>query len=277
MLDELRIALHGIIPEERIRVFLEAQQLLSSIGLSSFEDELQNIIGMQDGISDNYLFVGRIQDVLIYALGDSLTQYGITVEENTTIPVMLGILQAVANVENYVIPQTLYDMTLSDWTPEELVSEMTPMFSDITGAEAFDAIVKVDDAVVTRLREITSQATEQNAEDLPHRDAKTGAIKRINALLNATNHHHPQLVVEMAKSGIPSGQPLEVLLGETLETLDTLPTDKLALELLGLVFYSGSEPEEIGDVLKATIRDFTDDYQEQVRIEKAIEATWGEV
>jgi len=277
MLDELRIALHGIIPEERIRVFLEAQQLLSSIGLSSFEDELQNIIGMQDGISDNYLFVGRIQDVLIYALGDSLTQYGITVEENTTIPVMLGILQAVANVENYVIPQTLHDMTLTDWTPEELVSEMTPMFSDITGAEAFDAIVKVDDAVVTRLREITGQATEQNAEDLPHRDAKTGAIKRINALLNATNHHHPQLVVEMAKSGIPSGQPLEVLLGETLETLDTLPTDKLALELLGLVFYSGSEPEEIGDVLKATIRDFTDDYQEQVRIEKAIEATWGEV
>jgi len=277
MMDELRIALHDIIPEERIRVFLEAQQLLSSIGLSSFEDELQNIIGMQDGISDNYLFVGRIQDVLIYALGDSLTQYGITLEENTTLPVMTGILQAVANVEHYVIPQALYDMTLADWTPEELVAEMTPMFSDITGAEAFEAIVHVDDAVVVRLREIARQAVEQDTEHLPHREAKTGAIKRVNALLNLTQREHPHLVVELAKSGVPSGQPLDTLLETSVEALDGMPTEKAALELLGLVFFSGVEPEALGGALKDAIQEFTDDYQEQVRIEKAIEATWGEV
>ncbi len=271
MYEELQLALMDLISPERLDVFLEAQQLLSSMGLSDFEDEIQQVFGLQDGISDNDLLVSRVETILIYALGDALNQYGVTVREDTPLPVMIGIVQATANIEHYVIPEVLHDFTLGDWQPEEALAEMVPMFSTVSGVDAFDYITHVRPETITRIREITSAALQYRPpEDTRPTDHKE-RISQINRLLRATDHAAPSIVVNLAKSGVGSGQPLASLMSYALEDLDKLSTDAVGPELLGLVYFSNVPLNQLFTTFRDLVRDYTDDYQEQVRIMAAID------
>lgn len=270
MYEELQLALADVVTPEQLDVLLECHQQLSDLGLSDFEDELQQVVGLQDGISDNDLFVSRIRDVLLYAVGDALTQYGVEVDDETPLNVMVGILQAVANIEHYIIPEHLHDLACSGRPSEEIIAEMTPMFSVVPGDEAFEHIVAVKDDTIIRLREITGQLLSYRTPD-DHRPADhTLKIAKINGLLNATQQQRPAKVNELAKSGVRSGQPLDTLLELSIEYLDAQPTTEVAIELLGLAYYSDVPMSELTDVLREVVREYTDDYQEQVKISHAL-------
>lgn len=276
MYEELQLALTDIVSPEQLDVLLDAQQILAALGLTDFEDELQQVFGLQDGISDNDLLVSRTRDVLIYALGDALTQYGVTVEDETPMPVMVGILQAVANIEHYVIPEVLHDMTLGNWQAEEIIADMTPMFSTVPGDEAFEYILAVKSDTITRIREITGQALHYTPPEDTRPPDHRKKISKINAMLNRTQQQHPIKVTELAKSGVASGQSFDTLLELSIEYLDTLSTDQVALELLGLVYYSDTPMAEVPTMMNEVIKDYTDDYRECVKIQSVVDA-WGEL
>lgn len=277
MYEELQLALMDLITPERLDVFLEAQQLLSSMGLSDFEDEIQQVFGLQDGISDNDLLVSRVETILIYAMGDALNQYGVTVRDDTPLEVMAGIAQATANIEHYVIPEVLHDITLGDWQPEEALAEMVPMFSAVSGVNAFDYLTHVKEDTITRIREITASVLQYRPpEDNRPVDHKE-RIARINQLLRHTQHTAPAVVVNLAKSGVGSGQPLTSLMNYALEDLDKMNTDEVGIELLGLVYFSNTPLDNMTSTIRDVIQDYTDEYQEQVRIHTAITLAQGAI
>lgn len=270
MHKELRIALKDVVSPERLWVLLEAYDLLSTVGLSDQDTELQNILGLQDGISDTNLLVGRVEDLLIYTVGNTLFQYGITVNEETPLSLMTYILDAISRVEYYVIPETLYSIASSDIQPEEVIAQVVPLLSPVTDDdEVFMALTHVSPDTINRLKTISAY---QDKQPTPHPDHDK-KVALINGIYRETGGRVPVVVTEMAKDGVRLGTPLDAVLEMAFERLDEMNQSRsadIALELLGLVAYSDVAHENMVGTINAVIAEFTDEYSERVRMQTTV-------
>lgn len=271
MHEELQLALMGLVTPERLWVLLEANRVLEALGSEDHADELQQVFGMQDGIADNNLLVGRVEDVLMIGVGSALRQYGVVCRDDTPLDIMVAVLSAMGNVEHYFIPETLYDYTQADWSPEEIVAEVVPLLTGVSAAEVFDYVAEVSPRTIARLRQIAlDNMAYHEPEDAETQDIRNHRIRILNTILRHTGQAYPQVVVGLAKSGLRSGMPLASLLADSLDRLDEFNTEAMGHELLGLVVFSNTPLDELLETTHQTIEEFSDDYEEQQRMILAI-------
>lgn len=276
MYEELQLALWDIISPEQLYVILEAQRLLNDIGLTTADDELQNVIGLQDGISDNTILINRIEDVLLYAVGSALNEYGITLRDDAPFPLMVGILRTVSQFELYLIPESLSDVINSADDNEEVVSYLVPLFTEFDEQEALDNIVTVEDATIRRMHAVVEELIAVTPTDNPVVEKRELRIKRINQMLIQTQRMHPLIVVDLAQSGVRMGQPLDLLVTQVIDRLEPLALEPLAYEMLGLTYYSNTP---ISDILQATLQgveELIDEIKEQVTLRELIHQKYHE-
>ncbi len=271
MNEELQLALAGVISPERLEVILQGQRLLNDLGLTTADDELQQIFGLQDGISDNQLFVSRIEDCLLLAVGDSLRQYGITVAEHTPFAMMVGILHAVSQFEYYILPETLLDLTCGTDDSEVLLAGLVPLFSELQREEVLEYLTAVEASTIARIRQIASDHLALREVTVARPDDYHQRIRILNGMLRRSLNAHPQVVLQLAKNGIRAGLPVGELLEQALDDLDALKLEAAAREIVALVYFSDTPLDDIWHTTVETIRDYVDEYRDQVRMEAAAE------
>jgi hypothetical protein len=270
--EELQLALLDMVSPEQLAVLLEAQRLLNQLGLTTADDELATIIGIQDGISDTATFVGRIHDCLTLAVGAALNEYGVVLKSDVALPTMIAILRTVGSVEHYLIPENLVDITTSDRDNEEVVAALVPLFSEVGEADALMAIEHVEDSTIMRLSAIAQELYDQQPLPVDQVDQRELRVHRINTLL--THTQRPEMALQLARDGVRMGQPFDQLVTQVIDQLEVLKNEDLALELLGLAYFSRTEVSDIPNAVLDIVGEFTDDPREQVDLRQILYTTY---
>lgn len=278
MYEELQLALMDVVTPERLYVILDAQQLLNQIGLTTADDELQQIFGLQDGISDYDLFISRIDACLIYALGGALREYGITCKDDVSMANMCAILRTVANFEFYVIPETLVNITHDEeLTNEEIVAELVSLFTELSLEEALEGIAGVEDSTILRMQAVSTELDVYTVTDtesqIEHRELR---LRRINQMLADNQWKSPIITLGLSRNGVKLGQSLELLVSTTYEDLEASQDEHLPTELLALVYFSNTPIEEILSSALDLVDEFFEDNPTRLRVRKEIEDIYNE-
>lgn len=271
MIETLEAALEGILTPERIEALCDAVRLIEASGQSAPSDDIQEVIEIQDGLSDNNMLVSRITDVITIALNQTLEQLGVVCTAETDIPVKTAILQTVASLEDYIIPEHIVGLMNGDFSNEEVVANMVPVFTTLTVDEAVQALEGVEDGLITRLDEVISQALLLRGpleEDLPKDN--TARIAMLNRLIKAAGNDQLSVVIELSNAGIRCGRSLSLLLNNHMEAIDDMDPRVAAVELMGLVTYSDHPLEDLKRKLIELFEDFTENYNTQRLMELTI-------
>lgn len=266
---ELQMALEGVASPEHLEVLLEADALLRRMGMDVVGDDLQEVIEMQNGNSDNAMLLSRIDDVLMIGLNQAMTEMGLSVIDETSMTIQTSILHTVYSLEDYIIPDHLVGLCMGDFSNEEIIAHMTPIFTTVGVEEAMDHLVDVSDALVQRVNEVALAAIQLRGPDpidlLPD---NTRRVARLNRLIKAKGAEKCSIVVELVNAGVRCGRPLDALLEQHVEVMDTFDTDHLACELLALVYFSNSDFDTVFKTAHGLVQDFTDELSEQNRLNK---------
>lgn len=266
---ELQMALEGLVTPERLEVMLEAHKLLQKLGLDVVADDLQEVIEIQNGNTDNSILVSRLDDVLMIGLNQALTEMGVALTDEASMTVQTSILHTVASLEDYLIPDHMVGLCMGDFSNEEIVANMTPIFTTVGVEEAMDVLVEVSDALVQRINEVALAAIQLRGPDpidlLPD---NTRRVARLNRLIKAKGADKCSIVVELANAGVRCGRPLSSLLEQHVEVMDGFDSDHLACELLALVYFSNAEFDQAFKTAHGLVQDFSDELSEQNRLNK---------
>jgi hypothetical protein len=268
MRHEIDVALTGLITEEQKDVLLSGYDVLQTVGLSDVDVELQTVLGLQDGISDSYLLVSRLQDVLLLATGGCLNQYGIVLRDDTPFPVMSEILLGLATFENQLLPEHMMEILEADDLGNiEKTAEILAITTSENEDTLYEYIVDVRESLLVRMVNVLKEAFQ--LKDVEPEDAERTTENRYRA---RQIHHlcrgfdgHPTIVFELASSGVAMGTPIHLMVPDVFDQLDALSTGDLAVELLGLIWYSDTPMNNSPKVLENYLEDFNDDYEAKMR------------
>lgn len=242
MRHELEIALGDVVTTTQYQHILEAYDLLNQLGLSGHDTELQNVLGLQDGISDTPTLIDRVYEVLITGLGSVSLQYGVVLEEGTPLSIMTKIIRGLSLFEQYIQTEFFYQvLTSEDLDNEERLSELMPVLGDLDSETVLESIVSVKESAIERMLEVTKEALALEPEEEVNVESARTRTLLINRL--APFSDSPLLVYQLAKSGYRMGRDWEALLDAWMVDLDELIDSgaPLAVELMGLYLYSGEE------------------------------------
>lgn len=256
---------------EQYAVMEETARVLTDLGALAFYDELQQIIGMHDGISDTTLLTSRLHDLFVITVGDLLHKHGVEVVDDTRLPLMTSLLDAIASLTDYLIPTHLLDLLQSDAPDEERLAEVVSLLMVEDTTELLDTLVYVEPALLKRLEDHLNQ---QIRYELPETTQDTAFIHERVALINRLQRQlgsdHLTVVRDVAAHGTPPGQSLTTLLDMTVDTLDGFSTTTLSTELYALALYSDTPAKDPTSLMTKAVEAYTDDYDEQVRLVSAL-------
>lgn len=263
MNEELALALLDVVSPERLEVITNTSSVLEALGFTSHTFEIQQILGLQDGESDNFLLVSRIEDALTVGVWCTLKQFGV-VTHDAPLGLLAPLLEGLGLIEHYVIPVDLYSLALSDESPEEVLSTIIPYVSTLEEDQVFDLLTEVKSTCIDRIRQVL-YAKMQAAEQPTGYDVSTPQAKRklnhLNRLIKLAQDKNATLIVKrLADEGVPIGRAITDLYPLALEHLEeTSSTQLMAYELLGLWLYSDADIstpiQTFGDAVNA----FTDE------------------
>jgi hypothetical protein len=265
MYDTLKEVLQRYVGEDRQWVMLEAYVTMNKLGKSSQDTELLTIFGLPDEMTNSELFLSRIDACLTYGIGGCLNEYGMVVKDGTPLTVMTSILTAVGTFEGYQMEQCVLDLLTDDDRDDiEKMAAFIPMYSDLEEVDVLEYLVEVRKATMTRLVNIVQEELNLQAVAQAPCESRPDRVNKINTILRDGDHAQPELVRQLASSGIPMETPITQLVEMYLTDLDSiLDTETLALELFMLALYA--DPDFEGS-LQAGISYFSDDYDEKIKI-----------
>jgi len=256
MLDELKQCLLLYTTEEATETLLDAYRILETIGLTDQDTELLNIMGLDSEASDSYLLVGRIEACLTIAVGDQLSQYGVTLMDGTPLNVMTEVLQAVGTFERYHIPEAVRDIFLTDeFDNEEKFAEFVSLFS---GLEPIDVTHHLENIKPDTLKRIQTIADDELANvpkpELPLQELRERG-RFINLIERKSPEQHLMVVRKLSDYGFPMNVDVDLVLDDLTDALDTIPddTEQLVYELLAVSAYIDRDYQTFFD-------EFVEDY-----------------
>lgn len=271
MKDTLSIALEGYVTDVRKDWILEAVDLIERSGQNAPLDELSEIVELQNGMSDSAMFVSRINDTLQVALNDTLAQLGVVCIDGVDIDIKTDILLTMASLESYIIPEHVLGLIEGNFTNEEIIATMVPIFSTRTIEEVLDVLETVTDESIGRLSEVIKNnllMRGPSEDDLP-RD-NTARLNRLNRLIRDLGAEKVSIVYELAQSGVRAGRPLDALLGQFIEAFLPFEPERVATEMLALVLFSNTPLADVRKVATEQCHDYTDSVGEQRLMEMTL-------
>lgn len=271
MYATLKEVLPRYVNQDRLYVMLEAYVIMHKLGMSSQDTELLTIFGLSDEMTNSELFLSRIDACLTYGVGKCLNEYGMIVKDGTPLSVMTSILTAVSTFEGYQMEQCTLDTLIDEESDDiEKMSVFIPMYSELEPVDVLEYLTDVRQATMTRLVNIVREELNHQAEAVSHDPSRPERVSKINTLLRDGDHLQPELVRQLASSGVPMDTPITQLIETNLDALDTInDSEILAMEMLMLSLYA--DPDWEG-ALKAGIDYFSDDYDEQVKLNHYVDA-----
>lgn len=265
------IAMH--IPPERVELLRHTSDLLVELGLTFHEDTLYEYLSRYGVDSDGAIYISRVEDCLYYQVETALIQHGLHMSEMADLRVMVAFLEAVTRVSQYLIPQELETLIRDADSPELAIVSLTSLLTDAPEEWLIEALLDIRPSVITRLcayldERLITVIPEDDEAGPTTSETRRAIIRRVNYLQRwIESRQAPLLVRQLAEQGYGIGSSMDTLISASLDTLDGLSTDRLGIELLAMAYYTTPTGADPMKQLREHTADFTDDYEERVRIE----------
>lgn len=269
MQEILDSVLTPLITEDRKEIILECVASLESGGFETALDELHQIIEIQDGISDNAMLLGRIDDVIFTAQSRVFNEHQITVSLESSMAVRSSIVRALANFDTYILPDQLLMLFQGGFTPDEIIANMAAIFSDVDSEDVREVIVEVSVELMRAIEDVVTKNLMVRGVPTT-KVAPVSRIRLVNRALDAVGREPLSMITELAAAGVRVGTPIKLLIEQSMTALDRYTPDAAAVQILGLVLFSDVPVDAIQKTTIDLCEDFTDNRMEQVLMTDAV-------
>lgn len=269
MREILDSVLTPLITEDRKEIILECVASLETGGFETALDELHQIVEIQDGISDNAMLLGRIDDVIYTAQSRIFNEHQITVSLESSMAIRSSIVRALANFDTYILPDQLLMLFQGDFTPDEIIANMAAIFSDVDSEDVREVIEEVSVELMRAIEDVVTKNLMVRGVPTT-KVAPVSRIRIVNRALDAVGREPLSMIIELASAGVRVGTPIKLLVEQSMSALDRYTPDVAAVQILGLVLFSDVPVDAIQKTTIDLCEDFTDNRMEQVLMTDAI-------
>lgn len=267
MNEYLRTLITPLVTPERLEYFREAYDLLERINFVDCLDELYMITQIQDGISDNAMFLQRLSDVIYIGLKEMLLQHEVIVNDDIPEWALLQLMQSIIMVDAYTLPYEILEMHDAGYSGDELLAAVAANFGYLDFDELVQWIVQVSDNFTANLINLlnTRASMESVVDNVP---IEPDAIRRMNLVLIKLGSERIKLAKELLDSGVRVGIGWDLIETMAFDGLEKIPVQQVGYELLGLFVLAGMDIKTIKEKAQQIMEDFTDVPRELTLIEQ---------
>lgn len=259
-----------LITEERKELILSCVASLESLDYQAALDELQQVVEIQDGLSDNGMLLARIDDVIWNAHETIFKNHEIEVSAEATQEIRQAIVDVLANFNRYIVPDQLLMLFEGGFMPDEVLAQMVQLFTAVKFDEAWPMIGNVSPQLMNTMREeIERQVRYRGLEDTDVTPVRR--VKMVNDYIRVVGQDTFSMLLDLSNSGVRIGtRDIAGLVQQSLEALDRKDPEVAALDLFGLVLMSNVPVEEIDKKIRELIADYSDNNMDTTRMLAAV-------
>lgn len=256
MFEELQVYLKNVTSPENISIILNSLKVLEENGRTSIGDYLEEFMAtIEERTSEENLIY--LNDTLINQYEITLNEFGIFIsEDEVQLKILVSILEGLNAIERTDNPIPILDKCQSDDDPEEILSEILEMYTNVTWDQYLLTITSVNPSLIEKIK--------TTLPDIEENDTVPKSEEFI--LLRIRNHleNNPNLwVLEEVDNGFLIGQKLDYYLNKFteyfIEKEDLKDAKEIANQYLGFVLLSEIENEDFQNVVLEALEDIVDD------------------
>lgn len=263
----LRTLITPLVTPERLEYFRECCDLLERINFVDCLDELYMITQIQDGISDNAMFLQRLSDVIFKGLREMLAQHEVLVNDDIPEYILLQLMQTITRVDAYTLPYQVLELHDAGYQGDELLAFIASYFGYYDFDDIIPWIAQVSSNFTTNLLGLmkTRASLETMVDNIP---VDPEMIRRMNLVLIKLGEERVTLTRELLNSGVRVGIGWGQIETMAFDGLEKLPIQRVGYELLGLLVLAGLSVNDIKNRAKVIMEDFTTVPRELTLIEQ---------
>lgn len=259
---EIQDAIQDLVSPETLAVILDVIETLTVKDYGLALDELNQVLMMADDNCDSTILVGRINDVLFYAMTYVLGDFGIIMQTGASLKVLHDIYKTLIYIPQYIIPSDIAHMLQADYDNIETIAKLVPYFTDMNEDDIEEWIESVSTECIDELgRQIDAKLATQT-EYVGER-APLERIKQINQLLSTNDRAKFSMMLELADAGVRIGRPYDELITMSFEGIEAKNAVEAAGQLVGLAFFSDLPIDGIWRKIDTSLDDYTDNPMER--------------
>lgn len=264
MFEFLSAYLESTVSPELKRIYINACQTLVDHGITDHVFALDQELSVADNL-DSDVVLDSISGILLPLYRTTLGEFGIVLNENTTIAQAADVFQALVVLENYEDHESISGYCLGTDGPEAVLADLLQLTGSYTSAEYLPLFESVSAELIERIAELNRQ---EDTEELPPTEFLNNYRERLQKLFALASAQAPQKlrIKTLLEDGARLGMPYEDYTVNERAYLDTCEPQQLALELMGLLL--ASSLAEAG-ILKAAGAEFELLHLDQLKITAA--------
>ena len=259
---EIQDAIQDLVTPETLMVILDVVDTLLEKGYALALDELNQVLMLADDNCDSAMLVGRINDVLHYALTYALGEYGITMLPDAPLKEMHDVYKTLIYLPHYIIPSDIAHVFQGEYDTVETIAHLTPFFTMLTAEQIEPHIESVSIECIDTLQKLIDTKLATQTEALDER-APVERIKVINRLLATNDRAKFSMMLELADAGVRVGRSYDELIGLSFEGLEGKNPVEAAGQMVGLAFFSDLPLGGIWRQIDVSLDEYTDNPMER--------------
>lgn len=268
MKEEIRKVLEDLILEEQLEIILDIVDTLLSLDYGLALDEITAVIMMADDYADMPMLVERINDILRIAMDYILGTYEVTVADEATAFQRHAVIKALIGIPLYILPDDISKIIEAEYDNEETLAHIVTMFERISVDEVLDVITHISEgsfeSIKTTISDIMSIRGIAETSEVP-----IDRIHQINKIIAVVGADRVSLMMELANAGVRVGRDLDKLMEISFESLESHNPVDATFQIIGLVWFSNVETEQVPVTIRRLINEYTENNMELGMMMKA--------
>lgn len=259
---EIQEALSSLVPPEQMQIISDIVDTLLEKDYVLALDELNTVLMIADDDADSTMLVGRVNDILTYAMAYCLNDFSIVVADGTSLALMHAIYKTLLYIPEYIIPDDLFHIFESNYDNNETIAQLVPYFTEFEADTIAEVIESVGDDIIAYLRGLIDNKMQVLGTATTLR-IPVERIKVINRLLSTNESGKFSMILELANAGVRVGRPYDELLSISFESLESKNPVEAAAQMVGLAFFSDTPLDGLWRKVDASLDEYTDNPMER--------------
>lgn len=268
MKEEIRKVLEHLILEEQLEIILDIVDTLLSLDYELALDELSAVIYIADDYADMSMLVERINDILRTAMDYILGTYEVTLTDEATAFQRHAVIKALIGIPLYILPDDISKIIEGEYDNEETLAHIVTMFERISVDEALSVIVNISQGSFDYFKNLISDITAirgvAETSEVP-----VDRIRQLNKIIAVLGADKVSLMMELTNAGVRVGRKLDELMEISFESLEQRNPIDATYEIIGLVWFSNTETENVPNTIRRLINEYTENNLELGMMTKA--------
>lgn len=260
MFEELDEYMRSVTSPEYSDLIQLACTTLENAGITSLTDSLENILTTLN-IKPTLVVLNDIETLLKNTYEELINEFGVFINDETTLKVMIAILSGLLAVENYDDTATIEDLCGSDGDTEEKLMRILELLTPMNWGDFCTCIESVNPMLIDKIRELLpdDEETVRIGEDEQYILTRTRSLLAVYENLwildevdsGLTVGSKPETYLELFSQRFSEHFPSPVI--------GRVDHEKLAANYLGYLMISNLSDEQLVEFATQHIEDTIDD------------------